>query len=94
MSKNFDSWNRMKKSVNDEESRLYTVREIWWCALGVNVGFEQDGTGDEFRRPVVILAGYSAQTCLVVPLTTSSREHQLRPSVGIVDGKEARALLS
>lgn len=36
----------------------------------------------------------SGQTCFIIPLTASVAEHPLRLSVGIVDGKEARALLS
>ena len=76
-----------------EQPRLYTVREIWWCRLGVNVGTEQDG-GEMFLRPTVILRGLGPDACLVVPLTTSPRKHLLRVPIGLVDGKEARANLS
>lgn len=76
------------------DAPFFHTREIWWCALGVNVGFEQDGTGNNFYRPVLVLKGMSKQTCFVIPLTTSIRNHPLRPSIGNVDGKEARVLLS
>jgi mRNA interferase MazF len=72
----------------------YYPREVWWCALGVNIGSEEDGTGINFDRPVLILKKLSPDTCLVVPLTTSKHEHKLRPLVGSVDGKIARALLT
>jgi mRNA-degrading endonuclease toxin of MazEF toxin-antitoxin module len=62
--------------------------------LGVNVGNEQDGAGTEFRRPVLILKALSARTSLVIPLTTAKPDHRLRPSIGRVDGKDARAMLS
>ena len=95
MNKDFDQWNEVKKAIHHNETvKLYHAREVWWCALGANVGFEQDGTGDEYRRPVLILKGLSGQTCLVIPLTTSTRRHRLRPAVGLVEGQEARALLS
>ena len=95
MKKDFDKWNEEKKEINDEEKfRLYHEREIWWCSLGVNIGFEQDGTGNEFRRPVLILKGLSKETCLVIPLTTSTISHPMRPSVGVVAGKDAKAILS
>lgn len=45
-------------------------------------------------RPVLILHGFGADACLVVPFSTSVREHPLRVSVGTVDGREARANLS
>ena len=95
MKKNFDDWNEQKKGVDERQDAPFChEREMWWCALGVNVGFEQDGSGRQHDRPVLILKGLSAQTCVVVPLTTSKHEHPLRPSVGIVEGKQARALLS
>lgn len=94
MEKNFDAWNEIKKKTDAEQPRLYTVREVWWCRLGVNVGTEQNGRGDKFLRPVVILRGFGPDACLVVPLTTSTRAHQLRVAVGMIDGRSARANLS
>ena len=94
MYKDFDHWNTEKKQAHAEEPRLYTVREVWWCRIGVNIGSEQDGSGALFLRPVVIMHGFGSDACLVVPLTTSPREHSLRISVGVVDGREARANIS
>lgn len=95
MEKDFDRWNDQKKKTHFKTARLYYhTREIWWCELGINIGSEQDGSGSEFRRPVIILASFGQRTCLVIPLTTSTKEHPLRPAIGIVDGKQAHALLS
>lgn len=94
MEKYFNKWNEVKKQTHDERPRLYTVREVWWCRLGVNIGTEQDGKGELFLRPAVILRGFGPDACLVVPLTTSPREHALRVSVGVIEGEQARANLS
>jgi mRNA interferase MazF len=94
MRKDFDGWNKVKKKTNAEHPRLYTVREIWWCKLGVNIGTEQDGKGEWYDRPCVIMRGFGPDACLVIPLTTSAREHTLRVSIGLVEGQEARANLS
>lgn len=94
MHKDFDGWNELKKKIEAEEPRLYTVREIWWCRFGVNIGTEQDGKGRLFLRPAIILRGFGPDACLVVPLTTSPRTHALRIHVGIVQEKEAYANLS
>ncbi|MBI5799065.1 MAG: type II toxin-antitoxin system PemK/MazF family toxin [Candidatus Yonathbacteria bacterium] len=95
MSKDFDSWNKKKRDLDQRESSPFChERELWWCTLGVNVGFEQDGSDIEYRRPVLILKGLSKQTCLVIPLTTSTHAHKLRPAIGLVDGEQAHALLS
>lgn len=91
----FDKWNEKKKKIhNRADAPFFHEREIWWCALGINIGFEQNGHGDEYLRPAIILKGMSKQTCFIVPLTASFSKHHLRPSVGVIDGKEARALLS
>ena len=95
MSQDFDGWNEQKKQTHKRRNApFYHDRELWWCALGVNVGSEQDGSGEEYRRPVLVLKGLSAETCLVIPLTTSVRHHPMRPAVGKVEGKDAHALLS
>ena len=93
-SKDFDTWNLKKKNAELEEKRLYTTREIWWCRLGVNIGFEQDGSGTEFLRPCVIVRGFGPRVCMVIPLTTSLSKHPLRMPIGEVDTKLASALLS
>jgi mRNA interferase MazF len=94
MQKDFDGWNEVKKKTDAEQRRLYTVREVWWCRLGVNVGTEQDGKGEWCVRPCVIMRGFGPDACLIAPLTTSVRTHALRVPVGLVEGQEARANLS
>ena len=95
MQKDFDGWNAQKKQLDARHSAPFChERELWWCALGVNVGSEQDGSGAGRSRPVLVLKHLSRDTFLAVPLTTSSRGHPLRVAVGMVDGKAAQALLS
>ena len=95
MRKDFDAWNALKKNTNDRDGRYYHEREIWWCSLGTNVGFEQDGRGPLFQRPVLVLKGLSMHTCITVPLTTSSGDHHpMRVPLGTVAGKDAFAIVS
>ena len=94
MIKEFDKWNQKKKQANVDVPRLYTVREVWWCRLGVNIGTEQDGSGDNFLRPIIILRGFSSDACLVLPLTASTNRHPLRIPIGKIQDKEASAIVS
>ena len=56
MGKDFDRWSRHKKTLHAHGERpLYHTREIWWCAVGVNIGNELDGTGKEHDRPVLVI---------------------------------------
>ena len=72
MSKNFKKWNDVKEKVNnlDPTKHYFKEREIWWCYCGENVGFEQDGKGDLFLRPVLIIKKFSRRLCWVLPLST------------------------
>lgn len=95
MGKDFDRWNEIKKELHENEIRkLYHAREIWWCSLGENIGFEQDGDGTEYQRPVLILKGLSKNTCLIIPLTASPHKHPMRIPLGLVEKKEASAIIS
>ena len=95
MYKDFDSWNIKKKDVDARETGpFFKESEVWWCSLGVNVGFEQDGNGFDYDRPVVIVRAFSRSVCLVVPLTTSTKENQYHVSVGVIDEKNASAIIS
>lgn len=97
MEKDFDAWNSKKKAVHartDTENLFFRIHEIWWAHLGVNVGFEQDGTGEAFERPVIVLKKYNARVLLVVPLSTTSKTGTYYFDIGIVGGKHAKAILS
>ncbi|HYC34502.1 MAG TPA: type II toxin-antitoxin system PemK/MazF family toxin [Candidatus Paceibacterota bacterium] len=96
MTKRFDEWNEIKKATDGTSLPFkgYHPRQIWWCKIGVNIGFEQDGKNIEFSRPVLILKAFSKNTCLIVPLTASTEAHKYRVNIGLVDGKPARAIIS
>lgn len=95
MIKDFDRWNEKKKTINTRaDGPFFHEREIWWCSLGVNVGFEQDGSGDEYRRPVLVLKGLSRKTFVAAPLTASTKSHPMRPSIGKIGNEQARVLIS
>ena len=60
---------------NDEKPRPgFHEREIWDCYLGENVGFEQDGKGDQFLRPVVILRKFNNEVLWAIPLTSAIKK--------------------
>ena len=79
---------------NFGKNKFYKKREIWWCDPGVNVGFEQDGTGNNNRRPVLIIQGFSKEVCLMTPLTTSQKNNKYYLRIGRVDNKKASVILS
>lgn len=72
--KDFTQWMQLKKSVHEDRSCVIAhAKDIWWCALGVNVGAETDGKSPTYERPVVVMRVYNKHTLLILPLTTQPR---------------------
>ena len=95
MRKDFNGWNEHKKETDSREDvLLYHERDVRWCRLGTNVGFEQDGTGTDYSRPVLILRAFSRSVCLIIPLTTSIKQNPYHVSVGIIGNRPAFAIIS
>lgn len=95
MQKDFDGWNKQKKSIDEySHAPLYHEREIRWCRLGTNIGFEQDGTGEGRARPVLILKAFSRSVCLIIPLTTSTKKNPYYIAIGAVDERQASVIIS
>ncbi len=69
--KNFTKWNELKPQIHKKAMRdvYFYEREIWFVSCGLNVGFEQDGKGTLYSRPVVILRKFSPHLFWGVPLT-------------------------
>lgn len=74
--KDFDIWNNHKKLIEstDHTQIVFSEREVWWAALGNNIGDEEDGKNELFERPVLILRKFSVHTCLILPLTSQGKD--------------------
>ena len=95
MEKDFDNWNYKKKETHENgENKFYHPRDIWWCRLGLNIGYEQDGKEEDYERPVLVLKSFGKNICLIVPLTTSLHKHIYRIPIGLVEDKNATVILS
>jgi mRNA interferase MazF len=96
MYKDYLLWGRVKSKVNNKNYSFFGIkeREIWICNLGENIGFEEDGKGNNFTRPVLVLRVFNRRFCYVVPLsTTKKRGKYFYPFDGRT-GKISVALLS
>ncbi len=73
--KDFDTWNEIKKQIQNENAHLgYKNRDIFYIKMGHNIGFEQNGKGNQFIRPVVIIKGFNKEIFLGVPLSSQQKE--------------------
>jgi mRNA interferase MazF len=72
--KDFKRWHEKKSNLNDIEIvPFFHEKEIWFCYLGANVGFEQDGSEEEFLRPVVVVRKFNKQIFWGIPLTKTQK---------------------
>lgn len=95
MQKDFDIWNENKKQINLlNKNHWVKERFVYLCQLGQNVGFEEDGKGDLFLRPVLIIKTFNLCVSLVVPLTTKLKENRFYMNIGYIKNSEASAILS
>ncbi len=74
-SKHFPEWLERKEALhNANRIQRFSEGEIWWVALGENVGIEINGKSTEFSRPVVVYKKLSRDGFLAIPLTSQPHE--------------------
>ncbi len=86
----YDNWNIQKQYLQTSHSTdilYFNEGDIWWCALGVNIGDETYGKGDKFTRPILIIKKLSDNLCIVLPLTSQSKKGSWFVDV-ILEGKK------
>lgn len=72
--KDFAGWFGIKKRIHESgQYPFFHEGEIWWSALGTNVGFEEDGKNENFERPVLIFKKFNKEVFWGLPATTKQR---------------------
>lgn len=101
MKKDYQKWQPQKVEIHNEKVRpFFHLREVWFCSLGENVGFEQDGVGEKFLRPVLILRKFNNEVFWALPLTRTEKtgKYYFRISFvaedGTVDNRPSVVILS
>lgn len=92
--KHFDEWNEVKK-MRHSFGRVPVIKdgEIWWCAMGENVGVEINGKHERFSRPILILKKLSRFGFMGIPLTSQGHEGNWYTTF-VFRGKEQTAVLA
>ena len=91
--KRHDEWNAIKKTIDSTSNKVFfKEREIFWLSIGENIGFEQNGKGEIFSRPVLVLKKFSKNLFFGVPLSTQIKEGSFFFTFELL-GKQSNALL-
>jgi mRNA interferase MazF len=92
--KNFDKWNEVKKSIENKNlTAHFKEREVYWANVGENVGFEQNGKGSDFTRPVLIFKKFSKTMFFGIPLSTKSKQGSFYFEFSFLENQISTALL-
>jgi len=95
MQKDFQTWHNKKTTIDDKENRIFFhEREIWFSHLGTNIGFEQDGKGENFGRPVIVFRKFNNEVFWAIPLTTRNKGGKFYLEIDLSDGIHRMAVLS
>jgi mRNA-degrading endonuclease toxin of MazEF toxin-antitoxin module len=69
-----DKWHiKKKQNVKHSKSLNFKERDIFFLSIGENIGYEQNGKGDEFLRPVIIYKKFNNNQFLAIPLTSKEK---------------------
>src|SRR3989304_8468183 len=95
MPKDFKRWHAEKETIDTQSGRPgFHEREIWSCRLGANVGFEQDGVGKDFLRPIVIVRKFNNEIFWGIPLTKTTKTGSYYFQFSFISGVQSAAIVS
>ncbi len=97
MQKDFDKWNNLKKIIDssvDEPDKFPKEGEVWMSNLGENIGFEQNGSGDNYSRPILVIKKFNNKMFWAIPLSTKQKKIDFYFNYTDVNNKEVSAILA
>ena len=80
----FDDWNKLKKNIS-KKSSVYTKE-------GENIGYEQNGKGDNFMRPILVYKKFGKDTIFAIPLSSKEKNGRLFSKIGRIRSNDFQDL--
>lgn len=95
--KEYDRWNEIKKALQSSGNiPNYFPREgeVWMSSIGKNVGYEQNGSGDNFSRPLLVVKKFNNHMFWCVPLSTKQKKFDFYFNFTDPNGEKVSAILA
>ncbi len=90
MFKKFIDWIHVKININEKErSSQIKEMEVYWCALGENVGDEENGKGNDFCRPVLVFKKFNNNIFWGMPMSTKNKDNPYYIKVILKDVRQS-----
>lgn len=93
----FDLWNILKKKVDGQvaiPNAFPKEGEVWIVYLGKNIGFEQNGGGEDFSRPVMVIKKFNNHMFWTIPLSTKQKSFNFYHNYVDPNGQQVAAILA
>lgn len=86
----FIDWIHIKININSKE-RVSQIKEmeVYWCALGENIGDEENGKGCDFCRPVLVFKKFNNSIFWGIPMSTKNKENPYYVKVTLKDVRQS-----
>lgn len=95
--KDFNRWNELKKKIDEEDSlpdNFPKEGEVWMSSVGVNIGYEQNGSEDNFSRPMLIIKKFNNHMFWAIPLSTKQKDFDFYFNFTDPNGQKVSAILA
>lgn len=77
MIKRFLEWIQNKINIDlRQRGKIIHLCEVYWCSLGENIGDEENGKGETFRRPVLIIKKFNNNIFWGIPMSTKIKNNR------------------
>lgn len=97
MKKDFDRWNELKKKIDSDVSSMTNfpkAGQVWMINLGRNIGFKQNGSNEDFSRPVLVIRKFNNHMFWCVPLSSKQKDIDFYFNYKDSDGREVSLILA
>ena len=95
--KDFNRWNELKKKIDANEDipdNFPREGEVWMTDIGLNVGYEQNGSEDNFSRPMLIVKKFNNHMFWAIPLSTKQKDFDFYFNYTDPSGQKVSAILA
>ena len=95
--KEFDIWNELKKEIqlSDNDPNFFPQEgEVWMSSIGKNIGYEQNGSGENFARPILVVKKFNNHMFWCVPLSNKQKKFDFYFNFTDPGGQKVSAILA
>ena len=95
--KEYDEWNKLKKEIQsgtDVPDYFPQEGEVWMSSLGKNIGFEQNGSGSNFSRPILVVKKFNNHMFWCASLSTKQKKFDFYYNFTDPNGEKVSVILA